>query len=265
MLLFFVIATLVSSNAVVMPGMPMNGHMGLPMQQPPNGIINGCTSQRLDGNTIAKMNMAECQRKTAESTNIMLQKANESATIAFNKEIAKGPNSKEGAQCIEKATQGTDRCMLAGIIDGVVKKPRFNLAEKANLTVLYDRKTPVAARVNVNYKIMGIETPQEVEKTIVDYPSKRKLYYNEIGQVIAAEGDFTPDDKEDACKPCEPVKKTIETYASKCNLGCQLRGTSALVSRSIQKKEVKRIKNGDKENNDPNRVYIGSEYPGNKD
>lgn len=207
---------------------------------------NGCTSQKLDGNTIARMNILECQRKTAETTNNMLRRAHEKAVSTFNKEISKGPGPKDG-QCIEKATQGADRCMLASIIDVAVKRRKYNLSENGNLTVLYDEDDPIAARVNVNYKIIAIETPRKREKTIIDHPAKRRMYFNKIGQLIGAEGDFTPEDKEEGCKPCDPAKKTVETSSKKCNLGCQLRGTPALVSTSIQKR-TKKNKNGKEKN-----------------
>lgn len=248
MLLLFIVANLVSSSGIAQPQpSPAAPAMGIALQ-PQAGANNGCTSQKLDGNTVARMNLSECQKKTAESTNSMLKRAHESAMATFNKEISKGPNSKDGGQCIEKVTQGTDRCMLADIIDVAVRKRKYNLAEKGNLTVLYDNEVPVAARVNVNYKIITIEVEPKKQKTIADLPAKRSMYFNKIGQLIAAEGDFTPDDEKDACKPCEPVKKTVETSSKKCNLGCQLRGTSALVSRGIQKKEVRQITKSDEKN-----------------
>lgn len=244
MSLLFNVATLVGSLGLIQAF----GQKPAPVVAAAPPVINACTSQKLDGQTVPRLPISECQRRNLEARDDILKRAHNSAKEAFNKEIVKGP-SPSGTPCIEKAVQGPDRCMLDNIINDAVKSRRYNIAEKGNLTVLSEDKTPVVVRVTVNYKITTIEMEPEKKKSIVDLPNKRTMYFNKIGQLIGAEGDFTTEADDDPCKPCTP-NKTIETNTERCNLGCHLNGTSGLITRVIQKKNMKQPKKGGKDSSD---------------
>ncbi|KAL7347459.1 polar tube protein Ptp2 [Encephalitozoon intestinalis] len=210
------------------------------------GMANGCTNKKLDGVEIMRRNMVECQKRNAEATKAMVERANEKAVETFNKEVSKGPQ-KESGQCIEKAVQGTDRCILAGIIDKAVNKRKYRISDVENSTSLYRGDKLIALIVNVDYGLQPIIKPKKKKsKIMANLPQpKREMYFNQIGQLVGAKGTF-PQDNKDECKPCEP-KKTVETASERCNLGCELKGTSALISKAIQKKEIKESpKEGDR-------------------
>ncbi|CAD25384.1 POLAR TUBE PROTEIN PTP2 [Encephalitozoon cuniculi GB-M1] len=237
-------ATMVHPSAVVpQPAAPL--HVVPPQQQ--MGMVNGCTSKKLEGAEIMRRNMIECQKRSSEATKAMIERANEKAVESFNKEVSKGPSQKDGGQCIEKAVQGTDRCILAGIIDKAVNKRKYRISDVENSTSLYRGDKLIALIVNVDYGLQPITKPKKKKsKIMANLPQpKREMYFNQIGQLVGARGTFPQENKED-CKPCEGPKKTVETTSEKCNLGCELKGTSALISKAIQKKEVKDTKEGEK-------------------
>lgn len=248
MLLLFTIVALVSTTGVQQPPAvaPQAPITVLPAQ-PQGSVVNACTAKKLDGAEIVRRNMMECQRKSAEATRTMIERANEKAVESFNKEISKGPNQKESGQCIEKAVQGTDRCIFAGIINNVVKRRRYEIADVENATLLKRGDKLIAMIINVDYGLRPITKPKKKKsKIMANLPlPKREMYFNQIGQLVGAKGTFPQENKEN-CKPCDD-KKTIETVSEKCNLGCQLKGTSALINKAIQKKDPKETKEAEKE------------------
>ncbi|AFN83110.1 polar tube protein Ptp2 [Encephalitozoon romaleae SJ-2008] len=248
MLLLFTVVTLVSTAQVPQtPASPQTAPTQfLPgVQQKIGGVDNRCANKQVEGVQIFQGNMAECLKRNSEAANAMFQRAKQRALEIYNKEVSKGPTPKDSGQCIERAVQGTDRCILAKIIDKAVNMLKYRISKVGNATALFRGNKLISLILNVDYGLKPFFTVVK-KKTKRVFPSGDELNFNGIGQLIGVKGTF-PQDNNDECKPCDSPKKTVETVAEECNLGCQLKGTPGLISKAIQKKDTKESsKDGEK-------------------